>query len=260
MTDLLSIVSASDKRRNLLILLNNGPKSWDEIKTALDVSSTGMLPQIKILEDEHLITREEKNFKLTPMGKVLIAHLGPFIKTVEVFDKHKKFWDEHDLSALPDEILLTISDLGNYQILENPDEYIFDINPFLNNIAQSKNIKGISHTVHPKFPDFFLGLAKTGVQSSLILTPGVFNIVKHKYHDLLEEWLRIATSELYISKDDIKFSFIVTDSYFSISLFFNNGVFDAKHDVVSYDPSARGLGERIFSHFKKHSQKIESLD
>ncbi|MDO9550442.1 MAG: winged helix-turn-helix domain-containing protein [Methanoregula sp.] len=260
MTDLLSIVSASDKRRNLLILLNNGPKSWDEIKNALDVSSTGMLPQIKILEEEHLIAREGKKFKLTPMSQVLITHFGPFLKTVEVFDNHKKFWDEHDLSVLPDEILLTIRDLGNYKILENPDEHIFDINPFLNNIAQSKKLKGISHTVHPKFPDFFLGLAKSGVHSSLILTPGVFKIVKHKYHDMLEEWLRIDTSELFVSKDDIKFSFVVTDSFFSISLFFNNGVFDAKHDVVSYEASARAWGEHIFSYYKKHSQKIESLD
>ncbi|MDO9323363.1 MAG: winged helix-turn-helix domain-containing protein [Methanoregula sp.] len=260
MTDLLSIVSASDKRRNLLILLNSGPKSWDEIKTALAVTSTGMLPQIKILEEEHLIARDGKKFKLTPMSLVLITYMGPFLKTIELFDKHKQFWQEHDLSVLPDEILLTISDLGNYQILENPDEHIFDINPFLNNITTSKNIKGISHTVHPKFPDFFLSLAKNGVRSSLILTPGVFKIVKHKYHDMLEEWLRIETTELYVSKNDLKFSFVVTDSYFSLSLFFNNGVFDAKHDVVCYDPSARAWGERIFSYYKKHSQKIESLD
>ncbi|MDP3565279.1 MAG: transcriptional regulator, partial [Methanoregula sp.] len=80
MTDLLSIVSASDKRRNLLVLLNSGPKSWDEIKTVLAVSSTGMLPQIKIMEEEHLITREGKKIKLTPMGKVLIGYLGPFLK------------------------------------------------------------------------------------------------------------------------------------------------------------------------------------
>lgn len=88
----------------------------------------------------------------------------------------------------------------------------------------------------------------------------MFKIVKHKYHDLLEEWLRIGTSELFVSKNDIKFSFVVTDSFFSLSLFFNNGVFDAKHDVVSYDPSARAWGERIFSYYKKHDEKIDTLD
>jgi predicted transcriptional regulator len=152
MTDLLGIISASDKRRNLLILLNSGPKSWEEVKTALEVTSTGMLPQIKILEEEHLITRSGKNYALTPMGKAIVAHTVPFIKTVEVFDTHKKFWEEHDLSVLPEEILLNIHTLGNYRILENPDEDIFEVTPFLNNMAMAKKLKGISHTVHPKFP------------------------------------------------------------------------------------------------------------
>ncbi len=180
MTDLLGIISASDKRRNLLILLDSGPKSWEEVKTALGVTSTGMLPQIKILEEEHLITRSGKNYALTPMGKTIVAHTVPLIKTVEVFDTHKKFWEEHDLSVLPEEILL-------------------------------------------------------------------------------KDWLRLEGSELYVSRQDIKFSFAVTDSIFSLSLFLNNGVFDAKHDVVSSDASAVTWGESIFAHYAKQSDKIATL-
>ena len=55
MNELLNVISASDKRRNLLMLLNSGPQEWDDIKRILKVTSTGMLPQIKILEEEHLI-------------------------------------------------------------------------------------------------------------------------------------------------------------------------------------------------------------
>lgn len=257
MSDLLSIISASDKRRNLLILLNNGPKEWDEIKQVLNVTSTGMLPQVKILEEEHLIERDGKKFSLTPMGKVLTAHMVPLVRTMDVFDRNKKFWQEHNLDVLPPEILLDIRDLGNYRIIENSDEEIFDINTFLNNISHSKTVKGISHTVHPKYPNFFLDLAKRGVESSLILTPGVFKIMKEKYAQALEEGLKIKTSSVYVSKKDIKFSFTVTDSYFSISLFYNNGVFDSKNDVVSYDPSALRWGERIFAYFLEESEKVE---
>jgi predicted transcriptional regulator len=53
---------------------------------------------------------------------------------------------------------------------------------------------------------------------------------------------------------------VVTDTYFSISLFYNSGVFDSKNDVVSYDPSARIWGERIFAYYRDRSEKIESLD
>lgn len=260
MNDLLSIISASEKRRNLLIFLNSGPKVWDEIKQTLRVTSTGMLPQVKILEEERLITREGKIFSLTPMGRVLTTQMIPLIKTMAVFDKERRFWHEHSLDALPDELLLDISDLGNYQIIENSDEEIFDISGFLNNIATSKTLKGISHAVHPRYPAFFLNLARTGVEASLILTPGVFKIMKEKYRDAFEEGLTYTSSNVYVSKEDIKFSYTVTDSYFSISLFYNNGIFDSKSDLISRDPSARAWGERIFSYFLDRSEKVESLD
>jgi predicted transcriptional regulator len=260
MNELLNVISASDKRRNLLTLLNNGSQEWDDIKRILNVTSTGMLPQVKILEEEHLIERDGRNFSLTPMGKVLTTHMEPLIKTMEVFDKNRKFWGDHNLSVLPPEILFDIRELGDYQIIENSDEEIFDINTFLKNISQSKVIKGISHTVHPKYPQFFLSLARKGVESHLILTPGVFRVVREKYRDLLEEWLACETAHLYVPTSDIKFSYVVTDSYFSISLFYNSGVFDSKNDVVSFAPSARKWGERIFSYYTKQSKKIVSLD
>jgi predicted transcriptional regulator len=260
MNELLNVISASDKRRNLLILLNSGPQEWDDIKRILNVTSTGMLPQIKILEEEHLIERNGRIFFLTPIGKVLTTHMEPLIKTMDVFDKNRKFWGEHNLSVLPPEILFHIAELGNYQIAENPDVEIFDVNTFLKNISTSKVLKGISHTVHPKYPSFFLTLAKKGVDTSLILTPGVYKVIKEKYRNLLEEWLECKNAHLYVPSEDIKFSFVVTDTYFSISLFYTSGAFDSKNDVVSIDPSARNWGERIFSYYQKQSKKIESLD
>ena len=260
MSDLLSVISASEKRRNLLILLNSGPKKWDAIKNTLSVTSTGMLPQVKILEEERLIARDGKNFSLTPMGRVLTSKMIPLIKTMDVFDREKKYWHEHSLDALPHELLLDISDLGNYWVIENSDEEIFDITTFLNNIAKSKTLKGISHAVHPRYPEFFLNLAKTGVEMSLILTPGVFKIMRDKYYDAFEKGLKYKSSSVYVSEENIKFSYTVTDSYFSISLFYNNGVFDSKNDLVSRDPSALAWGERIFSYYRNRSEKIETLD
>ena len=87
-----------------------------------------------------------------------------------------------------------------------------------------------------------------------------FKIMKDKYYDAFEEGLKYKSSNVYVSEEDIKFSYTVTDSYFSISLFYNNGVFDSKNDLVSRDPSALAWGERIFSYYKNRSEKIETLD
>lgn len=141
MNELLSIISASDKRRNLLILLNKGPQEWDDIKRILKVTSTGMLPQIKILEEENLIQRDGRRFSLTPIGKVLATRIEPLVRTMETLDKNRKFWREHDLTVLPFELLLDIGDLGNYSIIENADEQIFDVTMFLKNLSTAKTVK-----------------------------------------------------------------------------------------------------------------------
>jgi|SRR5208337_3529812 len=260
MNELLNVISASDKRRNLLILLNKGPREWDEIKKLLKVTSTGMLPQVKILEEEHLIERDGRMFSLTPMGKVLTTYMEPLIGTMEVFDSHKKFWGEHNIDVLPFDILMDIRNLGNYRIIENSDEEIFDVNTFLKNISPSKTLKGLSHTVHPTYPDFFMNLARDGVETSLIFTPGVLKIMNEKFPGWVGEFLGFGTTSLYVTKKDFKFSFVVTDSYFSISLFYNTGIFDSKNDVTSNDPSALDWGERIYAFLLEHSEKIERPD
>lgn len=260
MNELLNVISASDKRRNLLVLLNSGPKEWDDIKKILRVTSTGMLPQVKILEEERLIDRDGRKFSLTPMGRVLATQMEPLIRTMEVFDKDRKFWQEHNIGVLPHELLLSIGDLGNYQIAEVPDEDLFNINPFLTSLAQAKSVKGITHTIHPKFPDFFTALAKKGVQSSLIFTPNVYRIITENYPDLLGEYLACKSASLYVSRENLKFSFAVSDTYFSISLFYNTGIFDSKHDVTSREATALRWGDQIFSWYRKQSEKIESLE
>ena len=257
MSDLLNVISASDKRRNLLILLASGPREWDDIKKILNVTSTGMLPQIKILEEEHLIERDGRKFFLTPMGKVLTTHMEPLIRTLEVFDRNNKFWQEHNIGVLPPEILLHISELGDYRIIENSDEEIFDVSTFLKNISPAKTLKGLAHTVHPTWPAFFMSLAKKGVKSSLIFTPGVVKMLDDKYPGWIVEYLGIGTTSVYMTKKDFKFSYVVTDSYFSISLFYTTGFFDSKNDVTSHDPSALKWGERIYNYLLKYSEKVE---
>lgn len=257
MADLLSTIISSDKRRNVLLLLQEGPQTLEDIKSRLNVTATGMLPQLRILENEYLIRRSDRNYELTTIGKSIVTHLDPFLRTVEVFNSHKKFWRDHLLSELPEEILLGIRDLGNYQILETPDEEIFGINAFIDNLVGAQEVKGLSHTVHPRFPGFFMDLAKNGVRSSLVFTPSVHRILLEKYPGWMEEYLGLGTTEVWITNRDFKFSYAVTDRYFSLSIFYANGIFDNKNDIISYDLSARAWGEKIHAYLLTQSEKLK---
>jgi predicted transcriptional regulator len=261
MPDLLCTICYSEKRKNLLMLLKDGPRTWEEIKHSLRVTSTGMLPQIKILEDEKLVYRQGKQYFLTELGQLVAHFLEPLNRTLSVLEKEKKFWQEHNINALPEEFLLRISELGNIHIVESKDEEIYESHKeFQDILAKSARVKGIAHMVHPTYPDLFLSIADKGIETSLLLTRTVFEIVAANYSQKISRWLEFDNARLFVFDGEIRFSYIVTDRYLSLTLFYTNGIFDTKRDLISSDPSALKWGEDLFTHFQKKSRRIRHLD
>ncbi len=260
MPDLLDIITSSDKRKKILLLLQDGPITLGEIRRTLNFNATGILPQIRILEERNLVRQEGKQYALTGIGQIVAKHLEPLVKTVQVIEQQEEFWREHDLTAIPFQLLMKISELGDTQIIESSIEELFEPHKeFLGNILESRRVMGISPIVHPVYPDFFLRLAEMGTDVSLILTRGAFYKVEKEYSDMLAQGLSFENGSLYISDEDIRFAHVVTDVFFSFSLFFKNGVFDSRADLVSFDKSALLWGEELFNYYKERSVKIEKL-
>lgn len=105
-----------------------------------------------------------------------------------------------------------------------------------------------------------MSLAKKGVSSSLVFTPSVVKIMKEKYPGWIKEFLECKKTSLYVTKQDFRFSYAVSDAYFSISLFYTTGIFDSKNDLISRDASAIRWGERIYAYLVEHSEKIKKPD
>jgi len=257
MTDLLNIVISSEKRRNLLLLLKDRLHTWDEIKVQLRVSATGMLPQIRILENEGLVEREGKMFSLTDTGRLVVHYLEPFDTIIKVISQQKMFWKEHDLTSLPNEFFLRLNEFQNPQIVETSTEESFEPHThFLEMILHSKRVAGISPIVHPVYPRFFLSLAAQGHDVRLILTKNAYDKIKREYSDMLLQGLQYDNAHLFICDNDLKFAYIVTDSQISMGLFLKNGIFDSKRDIVSTEPSAIKWGEDLFNHFQNLSTPV----
>jgi len=261
MGDLTGVIFSSDKRKHLLLLLKSGPRTWEEIKTSLKVTSSGMLPQIHILENEGLVIRSGKDYRLSDLGMLIVYFMEPLVSTLASLDNNKKFWKEHNIGAIPFDLLKRFSELKSLNVIECAMEESFEPHAqFLNSIRQSSSVKGISPIVHPRYPQFFLDGAQHGKDISLILTNNAFNKIKKEYYPYLEEGLKYGNASLYVYHGDIHFAFIVTEHYFSLSLFFHNDVFDSKRDLVSTDPSALAWGDDLFSYYRVRSERVTSLE
>jgi predicted transcriptional regulator len=229
----------------------------DEIKTQLNVTASGMLPQIRILEDEGLVEKEGREYSLTDLGRLIVDLYEPLDKTLTVIEQQKKFWQEHDINALPHELRIRIGEIENPGIVESSVEESFEPHTqFLEIILKSKRVVGISPIVHPIYPQFFLSFAKTGRDVRLILTKNAFSKIKKEYYDMLLEGLRYENAHLSVVEDDLRFAFITTDIYFCMGMFTKNGLFNSKQDLVSTEPSAIRWGEDLFSHYLNISHAV----
>jgi predicted transcriptional regulator len=257
MSDLLSVVTTSDKRKNLLLLLQSGPKSMDEIRDTLRVTTTGMLPQIKILSSHGLVRKVDGAYTLTELGGVIATHLNRLMGTLAVFEQEKGFWKEHDLSGIPLPLRLRIAELGEYRIISSGEEDLYESHSeFLEQILRSTHVHGYAPILHPVYPQFFLALARKGVEIALVLTDSVYAKIEKKYGDQLAEGLRFPNASLYVTVENIRLAFIVTDRYFSTGMFFQDGRFDTKMDVTSFDASALSWGEDLFRHILAGARQV----
>lgn len=257
MGDLLNIVTQSEKRKNLLLLLKSGPRTWDEIKTDLQVTSTGMLPQIKILIERNLLLKIQDKYFLTDIGKTIVHYLDPLSKIVDIVGSQESYWTTHDYSALPLSFRMMIGDLGKIHLnIVDTEEILEPPKEFLENIRNSKFVCGLSPVMYPSYPRFFVNCAKEGMNVTIVMTKVIFDKVRSEYKEELVEGFDVPNLHLYTLDKQIKFACIVTDTYLWLSLFDKNGTYDPRSQLISYDPSARIWGEKLIKNFMGQSLQI----
>lgn len=257
---LLDILTLSEKRKNLLLLLLDGAKTLDEIRTSLGVTSTGMLPQIRKMEERNLVRQEDRKYALTAIGKVIAELFQPLVSTIEVIEQHEKFWYEHDVEVIPLFLLKRLSELGECKLITSRLEDLYEPHrEFMENIQRSKEVMGISPVFHPSYPPFFLKLAEAGRRVSLILTDRVFNRTKKEYRKMLQKFLALENTNLFVSKEDIRLACAVTDRFLSRSFFFKDGSYDAQRDLISFNTSALKWGRELFNYYLEKADEVKSL-
>lgn len=254
---LLETLTFSSKRERLMLLLMEGPKTLPEINGALGVTSTGMIPQIRIPEQKNLVSQQDRYYSLTPLGKVASEALYPLVRTLRVIETHEYYWREHDLSIIPQHLLRRISELGDCKLIERSPENIYEPRKeFIENIVSSKRIFGISPIFNSAYPPAIIEAVLKGATVSLILNQGVVERVKSEIMPILELYTRLG-NKIYVPKKDLQFGCALTDTYFSLSSAFKSGDFDPGRDIISFEPSARAWGEELFNWYVKGTEELK---
>jgi len=255
---MLSLLTFSEKRRDLLLYLLEQPSLLSDIRKKFDVSSPEIAPRIREMESANLIYKDHstKKYTLTTTGKIIARSFKPFYDVITLIEKNEDFWNDHDLAGIPDYLLDRLADLKECDFYVDRFENIYDsYKTFTENIQRSSMIKGVSPIFFPSYPDFFAQLAEKSVPTSLILTKDVYDIVKSEHEEKMRAYYDAKCTELYLI-DSAKVAFVVTDIFFSMSLFFKSGNYDPRTDLICFDKKGIQWGNDLFEHYLSQAKKI----
>ncbi|HWQ47985.1 MAG TPA: winged helix-turn-helix domain-containing protein [Methanosarcina sp.] len=258
---LLELIFLSEKRKDLLLFLKDGPKSISEIKENLNVGLVAILPQLKKLRESSLISKTGDVYSLAPLGIAIAGRMKPMVDVLNVFGSKYEYWANHAVESIPDPLRERIGELANCTFSEPPDRTrLFEPHrEFVENLMKSKKISGIASVFHPLYPSLFLGFAKNGVDVSLLVTRPIYKRIKEEYRAEMSEFLKFENASFYVYDKKIELAYVVTEIFLSLTLPFSDGTYDHKEDVLCFDPQAIKWGEDLFAYYIKISEKITEI-
>ncbi|MDV0447620.1 hypothetical protein MsAg5_15290 [Methanosarcinaceae archaeon Ag5] len=262
---LIDTIFLSDKRKNLLLLLLEGPQTSDEIKDKLNVNWGAMIPQIKKLEEWDLITSKDRVYYLTDMGRAIANNSKRLLNILCVYEHNHKYLATHDLSGIPPHLLDRIGEVGPCKLLESDLAHVFDANDDV--VAAMINATfcvTLSNFFQPQYNKMYNTMLKNGCDLTLIYSESV-------HERILSEYVYDGKAEL----DDVKFldwkrvrflvipdgleitEISVTNDIVLLGLFDSDGRFDSRY-ILGTGERSRNWGYELYQYFSRNARRIET--
>jgi predicted transcriptional regulator len=242
----------------VLSQLLEGPESLSRLSERLSVSPSNVIPRVKELEHYSLVAKDAGKYHLS-IGLILAKKIQAAEKLNVLLEKHGQFFNEHDIMGIPEDLLWRIDELECCELIENNDENTAaTYNIIFDNLVEPKYVVGISPIFSPKFPDFFLSIARQKTHVSIILTKRIFEKVENEYSSVLHAYLGLDNARLY-AIDDARVALAVSDTFFALALPLRDGQFDISSCLASSKESALGWGLGLFEYYRQKSIDVRGL-
>jgi predicted transcriptional regulator len=256
--DVLKSFTRSKVRTKILLCLKDGAKGTGDLEKEMGIRNTTILHAIKEMTDSDLVTRADRGYGLTNLGKIQACMLDEMIDFVLALEEHRDFWQTHDISGIPIELLKKIGMLTHSEIMASDHfDPLKTQNYFLKEIVNSKQIYGVSPIMMPDFPLLIATLVEKGSDVNLILTTDILKIVYNDYSDLISELLNHENFILYCIDEVVTTAFTVTDSILNLGLFRIDGGYDLGSDLICMGEDAIKWGMELFNFYLEKSELIE---
>ena len=226
-----------------------------EIREALDVTSTAILPQIKKLKEEFLVVQEDKTYKLSLIGKVLVKKMQSLVSITDVFEENFEYWAERDLQGIPPSFKKRLGELGKSKLIQPDLDRMFELNPEIaENLSKSSHILECIAYFDPPLISMCQELAKGGVELSFLISEPVFQLYSKDHPEDLRNMLTLKNVKFFQYPGDLKIANLtVTNKFIMISLFPKDQKHFDRESLINYEPAAIKFGNELFDELLRNS-------
>lgn len=253
----MDLLLRSDKRRQILLFLRDGPKNIGEITGFLGSSCTATLPQIKRLTEKKLIEQEDKNYKLSTIGLIITQKMASLTGTFEIFEDNLDYWGQKDLTGIPSFLRLKLGKLSRSRVIESPLNRTFDLpEEFIDSLKKSAEILHFSSFFQPSFSGFAPDFLKRKTDSTFIFTKNFFERILNLPSGETVDLMRSDNSNLYLYGGTSSVVLLtVTDRFMALLLPNKKGMLD-RNLLISFDSEAIEWGKELFMYYRDLSRKV----
>ncbi|MCQ6963535.1 helix-turn-helix transcriptional regulator [Methanolobus chelungpuianus] len=256
---LLDVVFASEKRKNVLLLLKDGKKSMETFLEVLDTTRQALLPQIKILEEHHLLSHHDHCYELTPIGKLLIEDMSLLVSTIGVFDQAEEYWGTHNIDFIPPHLLKRLRDLKEYRIISPSVTELYSIHKSFHRDKTTQSIYKVTNFLYPDHKAIFTELIDANVTFYYIVSKELLGKIRAQHAEDFRNYILSGHFNLYVCNRDIDFLFFTFDDYhIIINLFSKDGRVDSKY-VLCSTRDALEWGKELYEHYLKESAPVRDI-
>ncbi|MDW7732768.1 MAG: winged helix-turn-helix domain-containing protein [Methanolobus sp.] len=251
---LLDVLFMSEKRKNALLLFKSGPQEMENLLKSLDTTRQALLPQIRVLEEHHLVSHDKDTYGLTDIGRLITDQMIPLLSVSDVLDVDVEYWGTHKLDFIPSHLFNRIGELGPCKlILIDLHEIFEEDKQFTEEAKMSKSVFTLSSFVFPNFEQAFSELIANNVNISIIISKELYEKLINDNPEKSRALIENPNISLSVYPGHFDFlSISINDYSLMLKLLTEQGVSDNKRVICSSD-SARQWGKELFEYYLHRS-------
>lgn len=248
------------RNRNILLSLEKGPKRADELCMASGMDIMSFLSTIELLEQHKLVAKEEDIYRLTDKGQLVSDKLNSNLRIEKAVENINDYWQGRNMNFIPPHLLKRLHEMDICTEIQPGLSELFDHNKEAHELFKSsKTFAMIASSIRPHFPDLFRELVDSGISSTIILDPRLYDKLIAKNREKLAESISNKQIKLYRYPRDIDFvSLKLGESCMLLQSLRKDGAYDYSQ-LMSCSPTTVAWGKALFEHYLKESIPITEI-